>query len=318
MRIQPECCGFTNLSVAPQVLATGCLFCHTRRVMLGCKKTSTTWERKKPWKNPSTALSYSHISTATISPSKHKNCSRLSVVHSPAGLQERVMAICLCGIPAKRCNASSRRKVPRSNLLFYFKPSMTTMCLRYGTNLLPFRLNIRINTIVGNVQCIPPITSSLVIKNVAGSSVSQQKSYLNKPRRVPTDTFSMNRVSGAVLQGKHLRQNMDSLTAFGLRTRLTGRPKIMPCIWRITIRIWNAYKYQRRPWRSFIGLLMNILESCLLSYETLQWAKGFPLTSLILLSPGMTSTSISRLTDFENHNVCPYSAKRKQHKPLLA
>src|SRR5712691_1660833 len=50
---------------------------------------------------------------------KHKNCSHLSVVYHPAGLLERVMATCLCGIPAKRCNASSRRKVPRSNLLFY-------------------------------------------------------------------------------------------------------------------------------------------------------------------------------------------------------
>src|SRR2546430_45495 len=81
----------------------------------------------------------------------------------------------------------------------------------------------------------------------------------------------------------------------------------MLCIWRITIRIWNAYTYQRRSWRSFIDLLMNILASYWLIYETLHWLKEFLLTSLILLSPSMTSTLIWQPIDSRNHGVHPSS-----------
>ncbi len=31
LRIQPECCGLPNLSIAPQVLAKRCIFCHDKK-----------------------------------------------------------------------------------------------------------------------------------------------------------------------------------------------------------------------------------------------------------------------------------------------
>src|SRR5438552_17403035 len=82
-------------------------------------KIVTEDDRRVAWLDLSMERLCLHIAVNSIFHERHKNCSCISVVRHPAGLQEHVMAICPSGIPPKKCNASLKRRVPKSNLLFY-------------------------------------------------------------------------------------------------------------------------------------------------------------------------------------------------------
>src|SRR2546421_1229477 len=149
-----------------------------------------------------------HISVNSVFREEHKNSSCLSVHPLQVVPLEQAVAICPCGIPRKRCNASLKQKVLKWNLLFCLPPSTTTLCWKSGTSRPLSPWNIWTNGAVSNSQCILPITSSLAERSVAGLSVSPQKSYSSKKKHAPTALFGMSRGSGTVHQVKRLPQRM--------------------------------------------------------------------------------------------------------------
>src|SRR2546429_2811736 len=194
------------------------MFCPGRKAVLGYSQTSTTRE-KKSWQNHSMTLSSWHIVTVSISSRRHKNCSNLFVVPHPVGLQERVMATCLSGIPARRCNASSKRKVPKWSLRSCSKLSTTRRFWRYGISPHPFHLNIETDEAACNSLCTQQTTSSFGTHRQVGSSANRLKNSADWPRNSPIGTCRTSLALGAIPQGKHTPQNMDSPTKSGRETK---------------------------------------------------------------------------------------------------
>src|SRR6266699_4022527 len=94
----------------------------------------TVDDRSVAWRDLSMEQLCLHIAVNSNFRERRKNCSCISVVRHPTGLQEHAMAICLSGIPPKRCNASLKQRAPKSNLLFYLLLSMMMLSWKSGIN----------------------------------------------------------------------------------------------------------------------------------------------------------------------------------------
>src|SRR5258708_16819797 len=98
----------------------------------------TLGDRRVSWLDLSTERLFSHISVNLIFRKEHKNCLHLSVHRPQVVLLEHIMAICLSGIPRKRCNASLKLRAPKSSSLSYLLPTTMMLFWKYGTSRPPF------------------------------------------------------------------------------------------------------------------------------------------------------------------------------------
>src|SRR2546427_62538 len=141
-----------------------------------------------------------HISVNSVSLKRHKNCSYPFVHLLQVVPLEPITAICLFGIHRKRCNASLRRRAPKSNSPSYLLLSMMMLFWKYGISRHPFPWNTWTNAGVFNGPCILLTTSFLAVKNVAGLNVNQRKSYSSRKKHVPIALSGMSMGSGTVHQ----------------------------------------------------------------------------------------------------------------------
>src|SRR5258708_36348421 len=135
---------------------------------------------------------------------KHGTYWFISALLHQAVLQERATAICRCGIRRKRCNVSSRRKVPKWNLPFCFRQSMTRASWSSGTSRPPSHWSTKIDAIASNDRSTLLTTLSLAIKNVGGLSANQRRSYSSRPNSAPIAISLRTAGGGALLAGRLL------------------------------------------------------------------------------------------------------------------
>src|SRR5258708_37401616 len=99
---------------------------------------ATSGDRRVSWLDLSRERLFSHTAVNLISHKEHKNCLHLSAHRPQVVLLEHIMAICLSGIPRKRCNASLKLRAPKSSSPSYSLPSTMMLFWKYGTSRPPF------------------------------------------------------------------------------------------------------------------------------------------------------------------------------------
>ncbi len=127
----------------------------------------------------------------------------------PTAHHQAVMGICLSGIRAKKCNASSKLRATKSSLRFCWRQNTMTLCWRCGISPLPFHSNIMTSVVACNDRCIPQTTLCSTTTRQAGRSANQRRNCSAKPKRAPIDISLMSMASGAVPPARHLLLAMD-------------------------------------------------------------------------------------------------------------
>src|SRR5260221_1870872 len=97
---------------------------------------ATSGDRRVSWLDLSRERLFSHTAVNLISHKEHKNCLHLSAHRPQVVLQEHITAICLSGIPRKKCNASLKQRVPKSSSLSCLLPSTMMPFWKYGISAL--------------------------------------------------------------------------------------------------------------------------------------------------------------------------------------